>query len=64
MDKERLERGRKGGLAGAFLAEKVKDWKMACAVEDDIAIESGEQVAESDFGVVAKYLDKLHGEVV
>ena len=64
MYKERLERGRKRSFAGAFFAEKVKYGKMSCAVEDDIAVESGEQVAESDFGVVAENPDELHGEVV
>ena len=64
MDKERLERSRKSGLAGAFLAEKVKYGEMACAVEDNIAVQSGEQIAESDFGVVAENTDELHGEVV
>ena len=64
MYEERLERGRKRSLAGAFLSEKVKDWKMSCAVEDDITVQSGKQVAESDFGIVAKNLDELHGEVV
>ena len=38
VDKERLERGRKGSLARAFLAEKVKYGEMAGAVEDNIAV--------------------------
>ena len=37
---------------------------MASATEHNIAEKRGEQIAESNFGIVAKNLDKLRGKVI